>query len=58
MQVEIRDDDAYKFAFAVCKHPRELVFLIVQINQCPGNDVLIFYGEGIRIVKIAGDRRL
>ena len=58
MVEEFRDDDSYKFCLPAGKDAGHFVFLIVKVNQCLGDDFLIFKSQGVRIVKIPGDRCL
>ncbi len=56
VMVQVGNDDADKLRLSVRQDSRDLVFLIVQLDERVGNNLLVFQREGVGIVKIAGNR--
>ena len=50
-----RDQDTDEFGLSIRENFCHLIFFIIQFFQCIGNNLLIFQGQGIRIVEIAGN---
>ena len=55
VKIEIGYNDSDKFRFSACQDSAYFIFLISQLVQGAGNNILIFQCQRIGVIKISGD---